>query len=195
MAVVSAATALVTSVAASDVETAMGLGGNAALAIYAISGTVILFTAVAAVIVLSSVANLSVVLQQRDYALWQLVGVRPGSLRSIVLTRLVVVSLVGSLVGVGLSVPLLQPFFDYVFADLPGFGSVPVQFGPLGVGAVVVFVALIVLLSGGRSARRGRAGPGPGGHGGAGGTRPAARRRGDARHGVRPGCGSGWPAP
>lgn len=154
MVVVSAAAALVTSVAAGDVETAVGLGGNVALALYAISGSVILFTTVAAVIVLSSVANLTVVLQQRDYALWQLVGVRPWSVRTIVLTQLVLVSLVGALIGVGLSVPILQPFFDYVYADLPGFGSVPVQFGPASVLSVVGFVAAIVLLSGARSARR-----------------------------------------
>ncbi|MET1004085.1 MAG: ABC transporter permease [Propionibacteriaceae bacterium] len=154
MAIIAAATALVAAVVASDVETAVGLGGNVALALYAISGSVILFTSVAAVIVLSSVANLTVVLQQRDYALWQLVGVRGSLVGIVVLTQLVVVALVGAWVGIALSVPVLQPFFDYVFADLPGFGSVPVQFGPAGVTSVLGFVTVIVLLSGVRSARR-----------------------------------------
>jgi AraC-like DNA-binding protein len=57
MAVVSTATALVTSVAVGDLETAVGLGGTVALALDAISGSVVLFTAVAAVIVLLSGAR------------------------------------------------------------------------------------------------------------------------------------------
>lgn len=154
VAVVAAATAVVGATAAGDIETAAALGGDVALALYAISGSVVVLTAVAAVIVLSSVANLTVVLQQRDHALWQLVGVRPGAVRTVVSVQLVLVALAGALVGTALSLPLLQPFFDFVFADLPGFGSLPVRFGWRGAVSVVLVVTGVVLLAGSRSAGR-----------------------------------------
>lgn len=154
VALVAAATAMVTAVVAGDIQTATTLDGNVSLALYGISGSVILFSTVAAAIVLSSVSNLAVVLQQRNYALWQLVGVQPSWVRTVVLAQLLLVAFAGALVGIGLSVPLLQPFYDYVFADQADFSGVQVQFGPLSVAAVLLLVMAIVLLSGARSARR-----------------------------------------
>ncbi|WP_035855964.1 FtsX-like permease family protein [Cryptosporangium arvum] len=152
--VVAAATAAVLDVAATALETAARAGGNAGLALYAIGGLMVVTTTVAAVVVLSSAAGLTVVLQQRDYALWQLTGIGPSTVRLVVSTQLVVVALIGAVAGTLVALPVVRPLFARVVADSEGLGSVDVVFGPRGYVSVVVFVAVVVLFAGGGSARR-----------------------------------------
>ncbi|MEV0952096.1 FtsX-like permease family protein [Promicromonospora sp. NPDC050249] len=154
LAMVAAAGAASVAVSASTADAAYRATGNTALALYGISGSLLVFTSVAAVVVLSSVAGLTVALHERDYALWQLVGFGPGAIRTVVLAQLAAVGLVGALAGCLAAAPLLQPFADYVFAGSSGLGRVQLRLGAVGTFASVFVVVLLLLAGGSRAARR-----------------------------------------
>jgi putative ABC transport system permease protein len=151
---VSAAGAAAVAVAASTAEAGYRTPGDARLALYGISGSLLAFTSVAAVVVLSSVAGLTVALHRRDHALWQLVGLGAGSIRTIVLAQLLVVGMVGALLGCLLTAPLLQPLADYVFAGSSGLGNVRLRLGVVGAAASVAVDAALLLAGGSGAARR-----------------------------------------
>ncbi|MDF2507065.1 MAG: hypothetical protein K0Q52_924 [Microbacterium sp.] len=118
------------------------------------SSAVIMFAAITALIVLSSAANLTIALQLRDYALWQLVGVRPALVAAVVLSQLGVIGIVGALVGWLLALPVFPSFFVWVFREWPEMQGVSLHLG-MGSGLLVIAaVALTVVLGGLRSARR-----------------------------------------
>jgi len=152
--VVAAASAAVTTVAAAEIETAARTGGNVGLALYAISGTVLLFATLTAVIVLGSISNLAVALQQRAYALWQLVGIRPGLIRLVVLAQLCIVAVLGAAAGCAVTTPALPPLFRFFFAGSDGLDGLRPRFGPAAAAAVIAFVTVVVVLSGSRGAGR-----------------------------------------
>jgi putative ABC transport system permease protein len=154
LAVVAAAGAASVAVSASTAGAAYGASGDTALALYGISGSLLVFTSVAAVVVLSSVAGLTVALHERDHALWQLVGLGPGSIRTVVLGQLAAVGLVGALAGCLVAAPLLQPFADYVFAGSSGLGHVRLRLGAVSTLVTVGVVVLLLLAGGSRAARR-----------------------------------------
>ncbi|MCO8272787.1 hypothetical protein M1L60_19515 [Actinoplanes sp. TRM 88003] len=151
---IAAATATVGAVVASDIQTAVAAGGNEALALYGISGTVAVFTLITALIVVGAVTDLTVTLQQRGYALWQLVGLRPGLVRLVVTAQLFVVSLLGGAVGCLLAVPLVQPLFRYAFSTSPELAGLTPTLTPAGAVPVVLFVAVVVTVGGFRGAGR-----------------------------------------
>ena len=153
-ALVAAVTAAVLAVDAALIETGAAVGGDVGLALYGISGTVLLSTAVAAVVVLGTVANLTVTLQQRGYALWQLVGLSTGRIRSVVSAQLLVVALLGGAVGCAVAAPALQPFYDVVFDGTPDLGGLRLRFGGVAAVSVVALVGVLVVLSGSRAAGR-----------------------------------------
>ncbi|QXG76057.1 hypothetical protein KUM42_00275 [Modestobacter sp. L9-4] len=144
----------VVSVSAALVETAYRTPGTAGLALYGVGGSLTGFVVISIVVVLSSVARLTVTLQRRSHALWQLVGVRPGAIRLIVLAQLLVVGALGALLGCLVAAPFLQPFADYVLADAQGLGDVQLRIGPVGVAGTVALVALLVLAGGSGAARQ-----------------------------------------
>lgn len=84
---VTIATGGVGAIAAGLIETGIVHGGRVQEGLSSTSAAVIMFTAVTALIVLGSTANLTVALQQRSYALWQLVGIRPTLVALVVLGR------------------------------------------------------------------------------------------------------------
>jgi putative ABC transport system permease protein len=153
-ALIAAVAAVVAAIVASNIQTAVEIGGTAGLALYGISGTVILFSAVTSVVVLGSVTNLAVALHQRSYALWQLVGLSPQRVRTVVQAQLALMALIGGAAGCAVAVPLLRPLFAFCFADVPQLRDVKPVFGPAAVGAVVGYVLVTVLLGGARGARR-----------------------------------------
>ncbi|TQS45259.1 FtsX-like permease family protein [Cryptosporangium phraense] len=158
--VVSAATATTVAVAASLVETGVRIGGDVGLALGAVSGSVLVFSVVAAVIVLGTVANLTVALQRRDYALWQLVGVLPTRVGRVVSAQLFLVAVVGAVLGCLATAPFLQAFFDFSLKDSSGLGRPRVSFGPVSIASVIVLVTVLVVLGGRRAAgRAGRVSP------------------------------------
>ena len=152
--VVAAATAAVTTIAAAEIETAVRTGGNVGLALYAISGAVLVFATLTAIIVLGSISNLAVALQQRAYALWQLIGIRPGLIRVVVLAQLLIVALAGGIIGCALTAPALPALFRFFFAGSDGLDGLRPRFGLVAAGSVIAFVALVVVLSGARGAGR-----------------------------------------
>ncbi|MGW0877061.1 hypothetical protein ACWD3Z_42365 [Streptomyces sp. NPDC002740] len=153
-ALVAAMTALVGAVVASDIQTAAAIGGTAGLALYGISGTVIVFSAVTTVVVLGSVTNLAVSLHQRSYALWQLIGLGPDRVRTVVQTQLALMGLVGGVGGCLLAIPLLTPLFSFTFADVPQLREVTPGFGPVAALAVILYVQFTVAFGGFRGASR-----------------------------------------
>ncbi|GAA0490161.1 hypothetical protein Ade02nite_24320 [Paractinoplanes deccanensis] len=151
---IAAATALVGAVVAGDIATALAVGGDEALALYGISGVVAAFTIVTALIVVGSVAGLTVTLQQRGYALWQLVGIRPALVRTVVTSQLLVVSLLGAVLGCLVALPVLGPLHRYAFAGSPELEPLHPRFGLAAAIPVVLFVVVVLTIGGSRSAGR-----------------------------------------
>ncbi|GAA0291846.1 FtsX-like permease family protein [Kineococcus aurantiacus] len=151
--VVAGAAAVVGAVAGCLLQSAVQVGGTRGLALYPVVGLVVVLTAVATAVVLSSVASLTVTSQQRSHALWQLIGVSPRQVRAVVLAQLLLVALAGALGGVLLAVPLVVPFCRWVLSTSEGLQQVPLVFGPAAAAAVVVVVTAVVTASGRRSAR------------------------------------------
>ncbi|WP_305783125.1 hypothetical protein [Symbioplanes lichenis] len=145
---IAAVTAAPATVVAAGFRTAVAVGGTTALSLYAVGGTITVFVTVTALIVLGSVARLTVTLQGRSYALWQLVGIRPGLVRLVVTAQLLLVAVAGAAIGCAATVPVLGVLFRSAL-DLER----PLL-GPVAAGSVIVFVAAVVLLGGGRSAGR-----------------------------------------
>lgn len=153
--IVTIGAALVGAVVASDIETGLAAGGLIALALYSISGTIIVFSAVAALVVLGSVTALAVTLHQRAYALWQLIGLRPASIRLVVHAQLAIVAVVGGVAGCLLAVPVLTPLYRFSFAGgNPEFNTLTVRFGLVSAAGVVLFILLLVTAASARGARR-----------------------------------------
>ncbi|MEV7098030.1 FtsX-like permease family protein [Amycolatopsis sp. NPDC051045] len=151
---VTAATAVVGAVVACDIETGLVTGGNVALALYGISSTMIVFSVAAALVVLGSVTALAVTLHQRAYALWQLVGLRPAHVRTVVHAQLATLAFTGGTAGCFLAAPVLRPLFRFSFATSPDFSSLRPSFGFVSAAAVVVFVVLLAVAASARGARR-----------------------------------------
>ncbi|PRY14097.1 FtsX-like permease family protein [Kineococcus rhizosphaerae] len=149
-AVVAATAAAVGSLAAALVVTAGRVGGTRGLGLYALSGTVLAFTLVAGVAVVGSVAALTVELQQRSHASWQLVGVPPAAVRVIVLAQLLLVGAAGAGVAVVGVRPLVPAVGRWVLAGTSGLDGVRLQGG--GSGWVVAGVLLVVVAGAWRSA-------------------------------------------
>ena len=151
---VTTATTLVSAVVASDIETGLAEGGNLGLALYAISGTIITFSAVAALVVLGSVTALAVSLHQRAYALWQLVGFGSARVQAVVYAQVSVLALAGGVTGCLLAESVLRPLFRFGFATSPEFASVTPRFGWVSAAGVMLFVLLLSLAASVRGARR-----------------------------------------
>ncbi len=119
------------------------------------SRILIVFNEASAIIVLNSVTNLSVAINSRAYALWQLVGIQPATIRMIVTSQLLVLSLVGSLAGCMIMCPLIQPLFRFIISgNKLGPPAMESRYSVGSIIMVVVMVAVIVLLSGRSGARR-----------------------------------------
>lgn len=141
-------------IAASLAETGVVAGGAVQEGLAGITAAVAVFAGVTALAVLGSIATLTVTLQHRGYALWQLVGIPPAVIGTTVLSQLFVVAVIGAALGSLAVSPAVAPFFAYVFAGQSELEGVPVRYGVASVGWVVVAVAGVVVLGGFRSARR-----------------------------------------
>lgn len=152
--VVTVAAGFVAAMAAGLVETGLVHGGEVLEGLVSTSSAVIVFSAVAALIVLGSSANLTVALQQRSYALWQLVGIRPGLVAVVVLAQLGIVGAVGAASGSLIAVPVFGPLFAWAFRDWEQLQGIALFLGPVSVLAVTAAIVVVVLLGGLRGARR-----------------------------------------
>ena len=151
---VTAAAGFAAAIAAGMIETGASYGGEIQEAMSSTSAAVIMFSGVSALIVLNSTANLSVALQSRSYALWQLVGIRPSLVGAVVLVQLGIVGAVGSLGGCLLAIPIFGPLFTWVFREWSQLQGVHTHLGTLSVVGVIAAVTVVVLLGGWRGSRR-----------------------------------------
>lgn len=152
--VVAAGAAAVGLVVAAQIQTALVVRGLDGAAIASMASTVMVLGAVAGFVVLSSVTNLTVALQRREYALWQLVGIRPAYVRWVVLSQLVLVAVLGATVGAGATFPALGPLFRYLYANSSGLDGIHAVYGPPAVAGALLFVVTVMVLGGLRGARR-----------------------------------------
>ena len=112
-----------------------------------LSWMMLIFSSFAAVAVLVSAANLTVSVQRRSYALWQLANMSPVRVSAVVLAQLVVVALLGAVCGTLLEAVTFVPLFPLVFSS-PFFQpidhvvlNVGLSFAPIvWIGVAGVFV-------------------------------------------------------
>lgn len=154
---VAAATAAAGSAAAGLIETGIGLGFLQAAGLSVLGSALILFTVISAVVVLSSVTRLTVALQRRGYALWQLVGIPPRTIVVIVRTQLVLVAALGASLGCLVAGPFVPAFLEFGLSDSEGLRDVTERFSVAGALWVILSVTVVVWFSGlGASRRAGR---------------------------------------
>ncbi|GAA4727824.1 hypothetical protein GCM10023216_18790 [Isoptericola chiayiensis] len=128
---------------ASLVTTARDLEGTSELALYGISGTAIAFTAIAIVVTVASVSELTLALLRRRFALWILAGVTPAGLTTAALTQLAIVAVLGASTGAVLAAATAGRVGGAVLAQIPTLSQVRVHLG--GPGTVIVASTVVVL--------------------------------------------------
>lgn len=151
---VAAVTGAVGAVVAAEMQTAVEVRGLAGLALASISGTVLLLATVSALVVLSTVAGLTISLQQRTYALWQLIGIGPARVRIVVTTQLLIVAVLGGATGCLAAAPALPALFRFAFTGSTGLSDLRPRFGVAAAAGVVLFVVVVVLAAGRRGTLR-----------------------------------------
>lgn len=116
---------------------------------------VLVFSAIAAVAVLVSAANLTVSVQRRSYALWQLANVSPRRVGAVVLAQLAVVAVLGAAVGTLVEAATFEPLFPFVFSSpfYQPIDQVVLDVGLPFMPVVWLVVAGVFLLGGLKSAR------------------------------------------
>lgn len=150
---IAAVSAAAGDVAATLIATGASLPTLEALGLFAVSGASLVFSAIATLVILSAATTLTVALQRRSYALWQIVGVAPRTVTRIVLAQLAIVALLGSLVGALLGAAVAPAFVEFGLSNSSGLTEVTPVLTPAALLWVPVGVTLVVLLSGIRSAR------------------------------------------
>lgn len=118
------------------------------------SGFIIALVVLAAAAVLVSTAGLALIQRRRDHGLWRALGMRPGSLRALLLGQLVVVAALGSLVGGLAGGPvsaLMMPLLIEQDVAMPGTVA---RWEPADLAWTALVVAGSVLLGGWGPARR-----------------------------------------
>lgn len=81
------------------------------------SWMVLAFSSMAAVAVIVSAASLTVSVQRRSYALWQLANVGPRMVGAVVLVQLAVVGALGAIAGTLVEAASFEPLFPIVFSS------------------------------------------------------------------------------
>ncbi|MBP2414806.1 putative ABC transport system permease protein [Arthrobacter stackebrandtii] len=152
--VLAATAGLVLSIGVSVAETGFVLGGEFQEGLAGMAGMILMFSGVSAMGVLGSVAALTVQLQQRSYALWQLLGARSGAVGAIVMAQLLLVALAGSLLGIAAAPPLARSIFSWGFPADSILHGIQVAFGLPTVVGTLFAVCLLVFVGGWRPARR-----------------------------------------
>lgn len=126
--------------------------GAAGKVLVAGAESIVMFSAVAAVVVLASVSRATVDVQRRSYALWQLAGMGPARVSAIVAGQVALVGLLGGIVGTLLAaVTLALPVGLLARLD-PGLGAAPVSPTASALPAVWAGVAGVFFLGGLRGA-------------------------------------------
>ncbi|WP_336723647.1 hypothetical protein [Cellulosimicrobium cellulans] len=144
------ATGLVTSL----VVTAGDLDGTSALALYGISGTALAFTAIAVIVTVSSISELTLALLRRRLAVWLLAGVSPVGLTAAVLSQLVIVAAIGATAGAVLAATTASQVVGAALDHVSTLADVPVHLGGTGTLVVVGVIVCLTAYAGLRPALR-----------------------------------------
>lgn len=150
---VAAAAGFAAAVGAGLLETADAYAGSTRRALQNASSPVLIFSGLTALIVLSSTANLTVSLQRRSYALWQILNVRPLYVALLVEVQLAVVAAIGAIGGVALAGMTFPSIFDFLFASWTFSVAVGPRTNTSTLMAVVLAIVGVVVVSGLRGAR------------------------------------------
>lgn len=119
------------------------------------SGQMVLtFTSISVFVGLAGAANLTVAIQRRSFALWQIVGVRPSLVGLVVLAQLAIIGAAGAATGCLAAAPGLDPFFTWVQGAWTGAERIEPHVGTATWLGTIAVVAGVVLLSGLRGAAR-----------------------------------------
>lgn len=128
-----------------------------ALALDVLASTVTVLTVVAALVVLGTVARLTITAQRRRYALWKLAGVSDASVTAVVRVQLVVVALVGSTAGCLIAIPFVPAFLTAGLVGTQGLGGLTMRGDPSAMPWIVLAVTGVVWIGSlAASARAGR---------------------------------------
>lgn len=112
----------------------------------------LVFSVVAGVAVLMSASSLTVSMQRRSYALWQLANVSPRKVILVVLVQLAIVALFGAMCGTLITAVTFEALFPWVFSAQSIFEQVEPHAGILRMPAVWLVVAAVFFAGGIRSA-------------------------------------------
>ncbi|MGU3409762.1 FtsX-like permease family protein [Microbacterium sp. M1A1_1b] len=114
---------------------------------------VVVVTSVAVVSVVNTVTNLTVELQRREYALWQLAGVSPRRITAVVQLQIALVSAVGGLVGGFSGFLFVGPVLDWALGSASGLPRIPVVYTAVDALCCVAVVVLLASFGARRSTR------------------------------------------
>jgi putative ABC transport system permease protein len=114
------------------------------LALDVLASTVTVLTVVAALVVLGTVARLTVTAQRRRYALWKLAGVSDARVTAVVRVQLVLVATVGSTAGCLTAMPVVPVFLTAGLLGTQGLGGLTMRADPLTTPWVVLAVTGVV---------------------------------------------------
>ncbi|MGO1851755.1 FtsX-like permease family protein [Microbacterium sp.] len=157
--IVIVASSAVCAAAMSQFETAATLGDDG-VALQSMSQVILAFGLLSAIAVTAATTNLAVASGRRGYALLQLAGVLPRQLVLIVFSQLVILSLVGSILGLGVGRLAASPLLEFTIAQTGLGAAPPLAFGSTTLVWTLSLISGVVLLSGARSAfRAGRVRP------------------------------------
>ncbi|WP_382303611.1 FtsX-like permease family protein [Herbiconiux sp. UC225_62] len=140
-AIVAAAGSFIALVPATLIESALPVTDVTSLALLAIAGTVIAFTAVSLVIVMVSVARATIDARRPTFGLWQVSGVLPGQVGVVVFVQVVAVGVLGAVPGA-----VLGLWFGPVFVRTTLTGSLGAFDAHAGLAGAVVAVVAVTLL-------------------------------------------------
>jgi len=152
--VVTAAAGAATSVAAGLVTSSFGLDLVYLAGLTTLASISAILTIISVVTVLGNVTRLTIDLQRRSYALWQLVGVSAARVTWVVRAQLAVVALLGSTLGTVLVSPFLPSILRFGLSDSSGLQQIEPQTFAASHLAVILLVSLVVVLGSVKSSKR-----------------------------------------
>lgn len=150
---VAAATGFAASIGAGLLETANAYDGSTRQSLQNASSPVLLFSGFTALVVLSSTANLTVSLQRRSYALWQILNIRPILISLIVEAQLAIIAALGAVIGAVASRVAFLDVFNFLFASWNFSTPVHPRVSVPVLAAVVLATVGVVVFAGLRGAR------------------------------------------
>ena len=119
-----------------------------------VSSFIIASVVLAAAAVLSSTSALAVTERERDHGLWRALGMRPGTLRAVVLGQLAVIGVLGALVGTAAGVVVARLMIPLLIEERAAIPGTAPRWVPVDLLWSALIVAGSVVIGGWGAARR-----------------------------------------